>query len=526
MTSVHELQPVGGAPDKPSSDIHVTQAREFQDQDVIELARAGKKQRRFALVSMIGFACSLMGTWEGVLVVFLLGYQNGGPAGLIYGFLVIWFGTFCTFVTMSELASMIPTAGGQYHYVAILAPTSSKKFLSYVTATTAGAFFTSELIEGLAIQNNSEYVPTGWKGTLIFWAVLFLCVAINGFLSRALPILEVAILIIHILGFFAIIIPLVHLGPHGNAKEIFTTFVNTGWESQSLSFFIGLNGNIAAFTGADSAIHMSEEVKHASLNVPRSMLLSVFMNGLLGFGMLLAVLFCAGDLDKAAESPTGFPFIAIFTNAVGSSKGANTMVSIVVLMSLAGAIAALASASRMMWSFARDRGLPWASRLSSVHSKTAIPLIAIFVVTVCSALIGIINIGSSDAFNAVVSLVVEAFATSYLVPCSLLLYRRLKGQILEPKGSFDVTSTDKQLKWGKWRAKGWLGTASNAITCVYLSIVCFFAFWPAVKPVTAVNMNYSSLVLGTVVIASLTYYLLWAKKIYQGPIMEVSVHVL
>ncbi|KAF5869575.1 putative choline transport protein [Botrytis fragariae] len=389
--------------------------------------------------------------------------------------------------------------------------------MGWIAATTAGAFFTSELIEGLAVQNNSEFVPTGWKGTPIFWAVLFLCVSINGFLSRALPILEVAILVVHILGFFAIIIPLVHLGPHGNAKEIFTTFVNTGWESQTLSFFIGLNGNIAAFT---------EEVKHASLNVPRSMLLSIFINGLLGFGMLLAVLFCAGDLNKAAESPTGFPFIAIFTNAVGSAKGANTMVSIVVLMSLAGAIAALASASRMMWSFARDRGLPWASKLSSVHSKTAIPLTAIVVVTICSALIGIINIGSSDAFNAVVSLVVEAFATSYLVPCSLLLYRRLKGQILEPKESFDVISTDKQLKWGEWRAKGWLGTAANVITCVYLSIVCFFAFWPATKPVTAVNMNYSSLVLGTVVIASLIYYLLWAKKVYQGPIMEVSVHAL
>ncbi|KAF5869574.1 putative choline transport protein [Botrytis fragariae] len=117
----HQLEPSTQYPWNPDK----------KDQDVIELARAGKKQvlrRRFALVSLIGFACSLMGTWEGVLVFFLLGYQKlvsnaacslsksaiacGGPAGLIYGFLVIWFGTFCTFVTMSELASMVPTAGG------------------------------------------------------------------------------------------------------------------------------------------------------------------------------------------------------------------------------------------------------------------------------------------------------------------------------------------------------------------------------------------------------------------------------
>src|SRR4051812_23333773 len=97
---------------------------------------------------------------------------------------------------------------------------------------------------------------------------------------------------------------------------------------------------------------------------------------------------------------------------------------------------------------------------------------------------------------------------------------------MEPKGSLDVTSSDKQLKWGKFRARGWLGTLVNAITCMYLLIICFFALWPAAKPVTAVNMNYSSLVMGTVIIASLTYYLLWAKRVYRGPIVEVNVYAI
>jgi hypothetical protein len=34
---------------------------------------------------------------------------------------------------MGELSSMIPTAGGQYHWVSLLAPASSRKFLSYIT---------------------------------------------------------------------------------------------------------------------------------------------------------------------------------------------------------------------------------------------------------------------------------------------------------------------------------------------------------------------------------------------------------
>jgi len=59
--------------------------------------------------------------------------SSGGPAGLIYGFLLAWSGTLSVFITMGELSSMTPTAGGQYHWVNILAPERSKRFLSYVT---------------------------------------------------------------------------------------------------------------------------------------------------------------------------------------------------------------------------------------------------------------------------------------------------------------------------------------------------------------------------------------------------------
>ena len=60
-------------------------------------------------------------------------FSSGGPAGLVYGFLLVWLGNLSVFITMGELVSMIPTAGGQYHWVSILAPRQSKKFLSYVT---------------------------------------------------------------------------------------------------------------------------------------------------------------------------------------------------------------------------------------------------------------------------------------------------------------------------------------------------------------------------------------------------------
>jgi choline transport protein len=115
--------------------------------------------------------------------------------------------------------------------------------------------------------NNPDFVGTGWQGTFVVWAVLLSCVIINVFISGALPIIEVLVLVVHVLGFFGILIPLVYLAPsHNSAKTVFATFNNQyGWSSQVLSFLIGLQGNALAFVGTDSAVHVSLRFGHAAV---------------------------------------------------------------------------------------------------------------------------------------------------------------------------------------------------------------------------------------------------------------------
>lgn len=106
------------------------------------------------------------------------------------------------------------------------------------------------MIQTLAQLNYPDYSPTTWQNLLIFWAILIVCLGINTLMSGFLPILETLVLILHVLGFFAIALPLFYLAPHSDPKAIFTTFTNNGgWSSQGLSFFIGLNGNALAFVG-------------------------------------------------------------------------------------------------------------------------------------------------------------------------------------------------------------------------------------------------------------------------------------
>lgn len=111
---------------------------------------------------------------------------------------------------------------------------------------------------------------------------------------------------------------------------------------------------------------MCEEIKNASTVVPQTMLVSLVINGTLALGMLVAVLFCMGDITAAVQSPTGYPFIEILTQATASKAGATIMTSIVTALAFCAIIAALAGSSRMTWSFARDRGLPGWRYLSKV----------------------------------------------------------------------------------------------------------------------------------------------------------------
>jgi amino acid transporter len=171
-------------------------------------------------------------------------------------------------MTISELASMAPTSGGQYHWVSMLAPASSRKFLGYLTGwltltgwqalVASGGFVTGTMIQGLILLTHPEYEGKNWHGTLLFWAVVLLGYIINTAIGSFLARFEGFILVLHILGFFAVVLPLALLSEHGTSASVFNTFLNLGnWDTQGLSFSIGILGNVFAFLGADGAIHAS-----------------------------------------------------------------------------------------------------------------------------------------------------------------------------------------------------------------------------------------------------------------------------
>ena len=151
---------------------------------------------------------------------------------------------------------------------------------------TAIGYLCGTIINGLVILNNPSYEAKAWESTLIIWAVLTFCLLFNTFFASKLPLLEGIVLVLHLLGFFAILIPLWVLADRGNTREVFTTFSNGGgWSSQGLSCLVGMLSPVFSFIGPDSATHMSEELRDASRTLPLAMIWTAVVNGAMGFVM-------------------------------------------------------------------------------------------------------------------------------------------------------------------------------------------------------------------------------------------------
>ncbi|KAF4332543.1 amino acid polyamine transporter I [Fusarium beomiforme] len=167
------------------------------DLDREQLARLGKRSvlKVGALIHSLLLLCAVLVTWEGILMSLAPGLANGGPSGLIYGFTFVWIGNLSVFSTLCELISIAPMSGGQYHWVAMLAPRSCSKFLSYVTGwlTLAGwqgtcaasSYLTGTMLQGLIafmmceeVKNPSVAVPRSIMTSIVINGSMGLAIVI------------------------------------------------------------------------------------------------------------------------------------------------------------------------------------------------------------------------------------------------------------------------------------------------------------------------------------------------------------
>lgn len=111
----------------------------------------------------------------------------------------------------------------------------------------------------------------------------------------------------------------------------------------------------------------AEEIRDASDTLPRSIFWGVILNIILGYLAVFTLCFTITDPSAILDTATGFPFIQLCYNITNSYVGTDIMVAIVVIALICAVIAEIATASRQVWSFARDGGFPFSPFLSKVR---------------------------------------------------------------------------------------------------------------------------------------------------------------
>lgn len=147
---------------------------------------------------------------------------------------------------------------------------------------------------------------------------------------------------------------------------------------------------------------------------------------------------------------------------------------------------------------------------------------AIVVMAGVSCLIGLINIGSATAFNAVISLGVSSLYASYVLTEAFLLWHRVRGNVRHPSQMAGSTWHANELVWGPFHVPGIWGVLLNAYGVGYGIIVIIFSFFPTTANPNAAQMNYSCLLTGSVMLFAVIYYYIYARKVYTGPVVETA----
>lgn len=205
------------------------------------------------------------------------------------------------------------------------------------------------------------YIPnfsfTNWQGTLVMIAFVIIQAIFNTVGARLLPMIENISLVGHVAGWIITIVPLWVLAPKNSAHDVFIEVKNSaGWGSNGLSYMVGTVAILYCQLGPDAAVHIAEEVRDASVVLPRCMIWGYLYNAVLGLIMLITMLFTVGSLDDAINADA--PFQNAFANT--GSKAINTVLTLILVLLIgSGNITAVTTASRETWALARDGGTPF-----------------------------------------------------------------------------------------------------------------------------------------------------------------------
>jgi amino acid transporter len=512
----------------------VPEGHEHLNEDEQHLARLGyfqELQRSWSGFSNFAISFSIISILAGCFTSFGLGWNNGGPASIAWGWPIVAVFILLIGLCMSELVSAFPTSGGIYWWAAKLGGPKAGFYTGWLNligliAILASVAYGSATFLDLTLMTFSESWAAGYSLTrvfVMFVVILAAAAIINIFSSHLLAIINNVSVWWHVAG-AAIVVAILWIVPdrHASFSDVFATTVNNtgmfdgekgvGW----LLFVLPIAAILTQYTitGYDASAHLSEETHKAADAAAKGIWRSIFYSAIGGWILLLTFLFAVQNVDDVTAG--GGLVQVIFAQALDSK-----WMGIVLLISSAGQLfcttACQTSASRMLFAFSRDRAVPGHQLWAKINAKR-VPANAVLVTAILAAAITLPALVPVDvngapapiAFYAVVSIGVVGLYLCFAVP----IYLRWR-----MGDDFEV---------GTWNLRGhykWMAPVA-LIEIVVTSIIAMFPTSIGGVPWGGSFewkfVNYTPILVGTVLFLLFVYWNVSVKHWFTGPIKQVD----
>ncbi|MGI8992140.1 MAG: amino acid permease [Bryobacteraceae bacterium] len=430
-------------------------------------SRFGYAQELFRAMggfSNFAISFSIISILTGCVTLFGYGLEMGGPLEMGLGWPVATVFTLTLAASMAELCSAFPTSGAMYHWTVALGGRGAGWFvaclniLGLVAAQAAIDYSCAQFslpFLGIAVSPRNVF--------LMFSLTLITHGAINCYGVRLLAVLNDCSVAVHIVGVLAIAGSIFWLAPTQPPRFLLQASNSNGQPFYWWAFLLGLLQAQWTYTGFDGSAHMAEETVGANTTAPWGMVLAVAVSGALGYVLLIALTLgiqstAAVFSAKDAEGNAIPAAIAVLRFALGVKFG-NAIAALASMAMWFCGLACVASASRAVYSLARDGGLPWHSFFSRVNPRHGTPGAAVWAVVLAS--VGVM--AWTGAVPIVTSLSTVALYLAYIVPVVLGL--RARGRV------------QPWVSMAAWNLGRW-GPTVNAVAICYTGLICLVLVMP------------------------------------------------
>jgi amino acid transporter len=509
------------------------------------LGYAQELKRGLGTFSNFAISFSIISILAGGMTSYWLGMVTGGPRVITLGWIIVGFFSLLVGMSMGEICSAYPTAGGLYYWSAKLAKRNPGKWAWFTgwfnllgqIGVIASVDYALAIFIGFFVRMfSSSFKLTPWTIFAIYLAVLVAHGLLNTFSVNIVKVLGDVSVWWHIAG-VVLIVGALMFSSRGDTIGLAGVLdgqkgVLAGWSGKGfvMVYMFGLGMLLAQYTitGFDASAHVSEETVNARTEAPKAIVRAIYVSAIAAFFLNLAM------TTKLPKDPDKFAAIAfggdgdtflvnaaprLLDSAVGSGM-AKVLVLVCIVAQFFCGMASVTANSRMIYAFSRDGALPGSKYWHKINKRTRTPTNSVWLGVTLAAIFGLLSIyqkgGFSTAFFALTGICVIGLYIAYGIPIFL--------RLTNPDFKVGPWNLKGKHKLVGWTALAWIGF----ITILFFGPV-FRPFWTpfgktvtgeGADAVTTFHQNNFNFTGPLIILSALLFWAYWGlsgKKWFTGP---------